>query len=90
MLGFKPVQWILAACLLFITGFFLWWFAMLLLIPFYHFGMKVSRTNEAGNPDYIKGLIVWNSFHKYFLDKDKLFKKLDHIVQNNEIDKIGH
>ena len=77
LLGFKPVQWIMVACLLFIVGFLLWWIALILLIPIYHFGMKVSRANYAGNPDLIKSLIVWNSFHKYFLDQDNLFEKLD-------------
>jgi len=79
-LGFKPVQWVMMACLLFVLGFFFWWLAILLLVPIYLGGREISRSNHAGNPDFILSLIVWNSIGKYFLDQDTLFKKLGEEV----------
>ena len=76
-LGFKPIQWVMIACFLFLMGFFFWWLALILLIPLYLSGRRVSRSNDAGNPDFIKGLIVWNSFSKYFLDNENIFGKLE-------------
>jgi hypothetical protein len=75
-LGFSPAQWMMIACLLFMIGFFYWPLAVGLIIPVYLLGRKVSRLNTAGNPDFIKGLIVWLSIKKYFIDSESLFTNL--------------
>ena len=76
-LGFKPVQWVIIASFLFLLGFFIWWLAILMIIPIYITGRNISRANAAGNPDLVMGLIVWHSFKKYFIDSAGIFNKLN-------------
>ena len=75
-LGFKPLQWVTIANFLFLTGFFVWWLAVLTIIPLFLTGRKISRINAAGNPDLILGLVVWNSIHKYIIDTECIFDQL--------------
>lgn len=76
-LGFKPAQWVMLVSMLFMIGFFFWWLSVILLVPLYLAGRKISRSNDAGNPDFVRSLIVWNSFNKYFIDTEGVFKKLE-------------
>ena len=78
-LGFRPLQWVIIACGLFLVGFFYWWLAGLLVPLLWRLGHKVAGENRRGNPDCILGWVVRASMARYFVDYQGIFS----ILQDN-------